>query len=1003
MLSNHGRPLGGAAGLLALGIAAAPALGQEFIWANGAGGNWTTGGNWNPVGIPDSLGESALINLGGTFTISLTGSPAPDSVQLLSTGATLEIANAAALSIGSVSGFLNDASVIINPTGGGNFTRMRYVAVAPLSGSGTLRLNALNGNLDTAYIETAGGGQVLHQTPHTIAGAGRIPAAMNNASLIVADLPGKLLEITGTFTQSVAGELRADPGIISLGNGALVTGGTLNAANGGTWQVTGSSSINGLTSNANGEVRNNSTLRLLSGGLTNHGVLHVNSGAGTNFTRIRAEETCTLGGTGAVNLRASGNLDTAYLEGASDLVVLTQSASHSITGTGRIYAVTINQGTVRATSPGSLLEIRSSFTQTGAGSIIGDNADAALGTNAIVTGGFLKTIGAGRVLVTGNASIGGVANQGAMSVDNNAILRLLAGGVVNTGTVVVNTTSGVNFTRLRVEESCAVTGPGAIILNASVNLDTAYIESAAGVILTHGLGHTIRGTGRIYSTTSNSGTILADVPGKLLEIRGAVTQSGSGRIEGNPGIAAIGSGAVISGGVFASGNGGAVRSTGTARVNGTTNTGLFQIANNTSVVLLAGGLTNNGSVEINDDVGTNFTSMVVEEACVLNGTGMLTLRAAVNPDTAYIDAGTLGLTHGALHTITGDGRLFGNITNLGTIRGSANPADIVRIRGAITQQGSGTIIGGVGAVALDVGSVTGGTLQSAGGPVRVLAGTSYATSVENMGQLQLENNARLSVDSLTNNGIITINAGISNNFTALGFAGVQTLGGNGEILLRAASNLDSAYIESTGGGASLTIGSGQTLRGTGRVYGVVSTKALISPGLTDGAIGRIEPRGTTSMNPESRLTIDAVGDAPGQFDILAAAAPLTLDGELTIEITGWTPTDTCTSFDFITAPSISGEFDSFTLNAPPPPLGRVWRLDYQPTKVSLRLVCPADLTGDCLVDDGDFQRFVFAYNILDCADPVMPQGCPSDLNQDGVVDDSDFVIWLVAYNALLCE
>ncbi|MBX3390572.1 MAG: hypothetical protein KF691_14075 [Phycisphaeraceae bacterium] len=65
--------------------------------------------------------------------------------------------------------------------------------------------------------------------------------------------------------------------------------------------------------------------------------------------------------------------------------------------------------------------------------------------------------------------------------------------------------------------------------------------------------------------------------------------------------------------------------------------------------------------------------------------------------------------------------------------------------------------------------------------------------------------------------------------------------------------------------------------------------------------------------------------------------------------------------------------------------------------------CPADLTVDQQVDDADFVGFSGAYNILDCADPAMPQGCPADLNLDGFVDDTDFVIFAAAYDALLCE
>lgn len=62
--------------------------------------------------------------------------------------------------------------------------------------------------------------------------------------------------------------------------------------------------------------------------------------------------------------------------------------------------------------------------------------------------------------------------------------------------------------------------------------------------------------------------------------------------------------------------------------------------------------------------------------------------------------------------------------------------------------------------------------------------------------------------------------------------------------------------------------------------------------------------------------------------------------------------------------------------------------------------CPADLTGDTLVDDADFVMFVAAYNELLC--PESPSACPADFNHDGMVEDSDFVFFAAAYNELLC-
>ena len=64
--------------------------------------------------------------------------------------------------------------------------------------------------------------------------------------------------------------------------------------------------------------------------------------------------------------------------------------------------------------------------------------------------------------------------------------------------------------------------------------------------------------------------------------------------------------------------------------------------------------------------------------------------------------------------------------------------------------------------------------------------------------------------------------------------------------------------------------------------------------------------------------------------------------------------------------------------------------------------CEGDLNYDLQVDDADFQMFVVAYDVLDCADEQMLPGCPSDLAKDGLVDDQDFQLFVVAYDNLLC-
>lgn len=65
--------------------------------------------------------------------------------------------------------------------------------------------------------------------------------------------------------------------------------------------------------------------------------------------------------------------------------------------------------------------------------------------------------------------------------------------------------------------------------------------------------------------------------------------------------------------------------------------------------------------------------------------------------------------------------------------------------------------------------------------------------------------------------------------------------------------------------------------------------------------------------------------------------------------------------------------------------------------------CKADLTGDQIVDDADFDRFVIAYRAVDGDAWQMPQNCAaSDFNNDGIVDDADYADFAAAYAELLC-
>jgi len=60
-----------------------------------------------------------------------------------------------------------------------------------------------------------------------------------------------------------------------------------------------------------------------------------------------------------------------------------------------------------------------------------------------------------------------------------------------------------------------------------------------------------------------------------------------------------------------------------------------------------------------------------------------------------------------------------------------------------------------------------------------------------------------------------------------------------------------------------------------------------------------------------------------------------------------------------------------------------------------------DINADGQVDDADFLLFLDQYDLMLCADPLMPDACSADFNQDGQVDDADFGVFVPAYNAML--
>jgi hypothetical protein len=635
-----------------------------------------------------------LLSASGTGIHSITGGSRWNSVTLsgpasMETGHTLQIADA----------LTNNGSILVNRTEGGAGTVVQVMNSLAVSGTGTISLNAASGNLETAILHYNGGGEVLTLgAGQVVRGTGRVYVNTTNNGLIHADVNTRTLQLLGQpksnnatmkasgggilsilnigVTQAALAELLADGGELNC-SGATINGGLVRAINGGQTVISSGSRFNGVTTSGPLNINTGITLQIADG-LTNNGTCTINTTGGGGSTVFQVLNSQNLAGSGQVVLNATiGNLDTAILTYNGGGEVLTQAPTHTIRGTGNIYVNLLNNGLVHADRANRVLQLLSqpkanntvmkatgggilaitncAVSQPPAGQVLADGGDVRL-SGAGVTGGQINATNGGLVTVTGNSTVSGVTTSGPMSV-NNGVNLSFTGGLTNNGEITVNPTSGGSGTLMQCLSSQTLSGTGAVVLNASSNLDTAYLTYAGGgEVLTHAATHTIRGTGNIYVSIANNGLVDADVAGRTLQLLGiaktnnavmratnggalavtnvALTQSPTGQVLANGGNVRL-SGATVNGGQLNATGGGVTQVTGNSRFNAVTTAGPLETNTGTSLQI-ADGLSNNGTVLINATAGASGTLLQCVNSQTLSGSGSVLLNSTSNFDTAYI-------------------------------------------------------------------------------------------------------------------------------------------------------------------------------------------------------------------------------------------------------------------------------------------------------------------------------------------------------------------------------
>ena len=818
-------------------------------------------------------------------------------------------------------------------------------------------------------------------------------------------------------------------GNVGIVNGVTVYIEAANIVNNGTFTINPAAAAVGTAltlRNGNTELSGTGTLRL-NAELATHDSAQISWwGGGERLTNIAGH---SIRGTGRIRTHVTNNSLIAADVSGGTLWLSDQPK--------------VNSAIMEATG-GSLLYFTANAAQDPTGLIRCDSSSAIQFQGCNLSSGTVTAAPGGSITFTGSATVSNnPVFNGAVRLPANNTMYFEATGMTNNGTVTVNPT-GENFgTALSLRNGNGhFTGPGTVVLNANAaSLDTAQISWwGSGEVVTNGASHTFRGTGRIRTFMVNEGTVSADVNGATLWLSdqpktnnnmvratgggnltatSAITQGAAGRI-----VAENGSTVLFSGNTVA---GGELRSNGTGRFNAQASNHLQSLTSNADLRVLPGNtmyvdggstITNNGTITVGDTptAGAAYLAAVNGPIAFL-GTGALVLAASGGDhDAAHLTwwSSSEVVTNGPLHTIRGVGRIRTHLTNDGTVSADVAGTDlwfsdqpkvnnnlIRAVNGAaivstcaVNQSATGRIQMFDGSVMTwSGGSLNGGSLESGGNGSYATSGSAYLRTFTNNSRINLLPGHTTYTDGnniITNNGIMKIGDAASGATAVYTMQnGNPTLLGNGSLILDAnPSNLDLAQIGYWSSSEVLTNGASHTIGGTGRIRTLLTNNGNLTPGPLGGGIGNI-------WKSDTRLTFAAGGRlnieiaSPTSFDKISGNAPLTLGGDLQVNLINGYTGGVGTTYEIVRGSSITGTFN--VLDSPDhPTAGLKYGVQYTGNSVLLRVTCNADFNSDGVIDLFDYLDFV----------DVFSTGVPdSDYNADGVVDLFDYLDYVDQFAA----
>ncbi|MBO6739810.1 MAG: hypothetical protein JJ916_08130 [Phycisphaerales bacterium] len=615
----------------------------------------------------------------------------------------------------------NDGVITVNPTSSSSGTNLEFESSGSFLGSGEVVLNSIGSR---ARLRTGVGVTMTNSATHTIRGFGQIEAdfindgvvnanaaaldltmninpKLNNAMMMATN--GGILDFAAIpVTQSASGEILADGAGSRVDfSGTSITGGQINATGGSSVEIS-NATYDGVTVSGPHNIANATSLDVFNS-IINNGVITVNPNGFSSATQLDFENSGSFLGTGEVVL---SSLDSRARLRTGLGATMTNSATHTIRGYGRIEANLINNGLVRAEVLGNeiFLNIENKVNnatieavngggldfqnitvdQTGGGEIIADGPGTGIDLNtSVILGGDLMTMNGGLIEAV-NTTLDAVNFSGDMHV-LNAVTLAISNSITNNGTITVNPGGFGSATQLDFVNDGALIGNGQVVLNSFDS--RARIRTLNDSMATNTANHTIRGYGRIEAAMINNGTIRADVPSNTIFLNISdktnnatmtavneaeldfnsitVTQGPSGQISANGVNTLIDlETANIVGGQLGTINGGSVQAS-NSTLDGVECNADIGIPNATSLSI-RNGVTNEQAIIVNETGGGTATQLVWLDDSQLGGSGSVLLNSFSTRARILISGGATMATLGENQRLGGIGSIDAPFTNHGT-------------------------------------------------------------------------------------------------------------------------------------------------------------------------------------------------------------------------------------------------------------------------------------------------------------------------------------------------